>query len=68
MGQGFDCGCRCSMGHWFLCCKHETELLKKLESKMDKKELENSKANIKYHRGYKNWVFRKMFGIGYKDD
>jgi hypothetical protein len=26
MGQDYKCGCRCSMGHWFLCKAHEREL------------------------------------------
>ena len=30
MGRDFKCGCRFSMGHWFLCDKHHTELLAKL--------------------------------------
>jgi len=31
MGQDYKCGCRYSMGHWFLCKKHEKELEEKLE-------------------------------------
>ena len=31
MGKDFKCGCRCSMGHWFLCSKHEAELIAKLK-------------------------------------
>lgn len=30
MGMDYECGCRESMGHWFLCKKHEAELLDKL--------------------------------------
>ena len=50
MGQDFDCGCRCSMGTWFLCEKHEAELILKLESGMSKKELEDNAENIRLHR------------------
>ena len=31
MGRDFKCGCRCSMGHWFLCRTHEEELVEDLE-------------------------------------
>ena len=27
MGTDFQCGCRCSMGHWFLCDLHESEII-----------------------------------------
>ncbi len=50
MGQDFDCGCRCSMGTWYLCEKHEAELILKLESEMSKKELEDNAENIRLHR------------------
>jgi len=31
MGMDFKCGCRCSLGHWFLCKKHEKEILSKID-------------------------------------
>ena len=31
MGKDFKCGCRYSLGHWFLCDKHRLELVEKLE-------------------------------------
>lgn len=27
MGDDLKCGCRCSMGHWFLCDKHENQIV-----------------------------------------
>lgn len=27
MGTDFDCGCRCSRGHWFPCKRHENDLI-----------------------------------------
>jgi len=31
MGMDYKCGCRFSMGLWYLCKKHEAELEAKLE-------------------------------------
>ena len=31
MGIDYKCGCRVSMGHWFLCMKHEAMLESKIE-------------------------------------
>lgn len=31
IGVNFICGCRCSAGHWFLCDKHEAQLLAELQ-------------------------------------
>ena len=31
MGTNFKCGCRFSMGSWFLCDEHELEVFAKLE-------------------------------------
>ncbi len=31
MGTDFKCGCRTSGGHWFLCKKHERDLLNSIE-------------------------------------
>jgi hypothetical protein len=31
MGMEYKCGCRCSMGHWFLCNEHLGLLLSLLE-------------------------------------
>jgi len=41
MGMDYKCGCRVSMGHWFLCAKHEAELLSKLEEYEEMEEQEN---------------------------
>ena len=31
MGINYKCGCRCSAGHWFLCKKHETDIIFDIE-------------------------------------
>lgn len=36
MGQDFCCACRTSGGHWFLCHKHEQEMLDRLILYMEK--------------------------------
>ena len=61
MGMDFDCGCRCSFGNWFLCEKHEAELISKLESNMDKKKLEDSRSNIELHRRWAKLHTFKIF-------
>lgn len=38
MGNDFKCGCRLSMGHWFLCDVHEClleEVLEPLDGDLD---------------------------------
>lgn len=32
MGTDFKCGCRNSGGHWFLCDKHELDLLNAIQN------------------------------------
>jgi hypothetical protein len=39
MGQDWSCGCRISMGHWFLCKNHENLLIEVLSE--DEKQVEN---------------------------
>ena len=31
MGTNYECGCRSSMGSWYLCGTHELELVNKIE-------------------------------------
>ena len=41
MGEDWSCGCRLSMGHWFLCQNHESillEMLEEVEEKSDESE------------------------------
>ena len=42
MGEDWSCGCRVSMGHWFLCQNHEFILLVMLEEDEEKDEKEET--------------------------
>lgn len=53
IGEDFKCGCRCSMGRWFLCDKHESELIYIIEkAELNKSNtisdvVRNGKGNVK---------------------
>lgn len=40
IGINFKCGCRCSMGNWFLCNAHEDMLMAELKEDDDNEELD----------------------------